>query len=140
MSGYIKCFESGAKNMSSIIKGDDVLDKYNEIRDKIKERLNIKFHSILVYDEKYIKAKVIEFNDVIKTNFLGDEIPKESMHYTCIAYITIDSVMRMEKKNYPQVYLEEFKYKMKKTKMSKFIDIELESESQSESELESDAE
>ena len=62
------------------------------------------------------------------------------MHYTCIAYITIDSVMRMEKKNYPQVYLEEFKYKMKKTKMSKFIDIELESESQSESELESDAE
>ena len=77
---------------------------------------------------------------MIKTNFLGDEIPKESMHYTCIAYITIDSVMRMEKKNYPQVYLEEFKYKMKKTKMSKFIDIELESESQSESELESDAE
>ena len=59
MSGYIKCFESGAKNMSSIIKDDDVLDKYNEIRDKIKERLNIKFHSILVYDEKYIKAKVI---------------------------------------------------------------------------------
>ena len=106
MSGYIKCFESGAKNMSSIIKDDDVLDKYNEIRDKIKERLNIKFHSILVYDEKYIKAKVIEFNDVIKTNFLGDEIPKESMYYTCIACITIDSVMRMEK-NYSQGYLEE---------------------------------
>ena len=62
------------------------------------------------------------------------------MHYTCIACITVDSVMRMEKKNYPQVYLEEFKYKMKKTKMFKFIDIELESESQSESELESDAE
>ena len=62
------------------------------------------------------------------------------MHYTCIACITVDSVMRMEKKNYPQVYLEEFKYKMKKTKMSKFIDIELESESQSQSELESDAE
>ena len=106
MNGYIKCFESGAKNMSSIIKDDDVLDKYNEIRDKIKERLNIKFHSILVYDEKYIKAKVIEFNDVIKTNFLGDEIPKESMYYTCIACITIDSVMRMEK-NYSQGYLEE---------------------------------
>ena len=106
MSGYIKCFESGAKNMSSIIKDDDVLDKYNEIRDKIKERLNIKFHSILVYHEKYIKAKVIEFNDVIKTNFLGDEIPKESMYYTCIACITIDSVMRMEK-NYSQGYLEE---------------------------------
>ena len=126
--------------MSFVIKDDDVLDKYNEIWDKIKETLSIKFHSMPVYDEKYIKAKVREFNGVIKTNFLGDEIPKESMRYTCIACITIDSVMRMEEKNYPQVYLEEFKYKMKKTKMSKFIDIELESESQSESELESDAE
>ena len=138
MTGYIKYFENGGKNMSFVIKDDDVLDKYNEIWDKIKETLSIKFHSMPVYDEKYIKAKVREFNGVIKTNFLGDEIPKESMHYTCIACITIDSVMRMEKKNYPQVYLEECKYKIKKTKMNNFIKIELESES--ESELESDIE
>ena len=91
-----------------------------------------------VYDEKYIKAKVREFNGVIKTNFLGDEIPKESMHHTCIACVTIDSVMRMEKKNYWQVYFEECKYRMKKTKMTKFTEAEL--ESQSESELESDIE
>ena len=51
-----------------------------------------------VYDEKYIKAKVRKFNGVIKTNFLDDEIPKENVHYTCIACITIDSVMRMEKR------------------------------------------
>ena len=73
---------------------------------------------------------------MIKTNFLGDEIQKENMHYTCIACITIDSVMKMEKKNYPQVYLEECKYKIKKIKMSKFINTDLKSES--ESELESD--
>ena len=78
----------------------------------------------------------IEFNDVIKTNFLGDEIQKENMHYTCIACITIDSAMKMEKNNYPQVYLEECKYKIKKIKMSKFINTDLKSES--ESELESD--
>ena len=126
--------------MSFVIKDDDVLDKYNEIWDKIKETLSIKFHSMPVYDEKYIKAKVREFNGVIKTNFLGDEIPKESMHYTCIACITIDSVMRMEKKNYPQVYLEECKYRMKKTKMTNFVKAELESESEPESELESDIE
>ena len=58
------------------------------------------------------------------------------MHYACIFCITIDSVMRMEKKNYLQVYLEECKHRMKKTKMTKFIEAELESES--ESELESD--
>ena len=50
-----------------------------------------------VYDE-YIKAKVREFNGVVKTNFLGDEIPKENVHYTCIVCITIDSVMRIEKR------------------------------------------
>ena len=134
MTGYIKYFENGGKNMSFVIKDDDVLDKYNEIWDKIKETLSIKFHSMPVYDEKYIKAKVREFNGVIKTNFLGDEVPKENKHYTCIACITIDSVMRMEKKNYPQVYLEEYKYKMKKTKMTKFIEAELKSESRLESE------
>ena len=76
-----------------------------------------------VYNEKYIKANVREFNGVIKTNFLGDEIPKESMLYSWIACITIDSVMRMEKKNYPQVYLEECKYKSKKIKIYKSIRI-----------------
>ena len=70
-----------------------------------------------VYDEKYIKAKAREFNGVIKTNFLGDEIPKKNVHYACIACITIDSLMEMEKKNYLQVYLEECKYRIKKIKM-----------------------
>ena len=97
-------------------------------------KLNIKFHSMPVYDETYIKAKVREFNDVIKTNFLGDEVRKENIHYTCIACITIDSVMRMEKKNYPQVYLEECKYRIKKIQMSRFINTELKSDSESESE------
>ena len=93
--------------MSFVIKDDDVLDKYNEIWEKIKETLSITFHSASVYNEKYINAKVREFSGAIKTNLLGDEVPKENEHYTCIACITIDSVMRMEKKNYPQVYLEE---------------------------------
>ena len=73
---------------------------------------------------------------MIKTNFLGDEVPKENEHYTCIACITIDSVMRMEKKNYLQVYLEECKYKIKKTKMTNFIKFELESELESEPDIE----
>ena len=54
----IKYLENGGKNMSFVIKDDDVLDKYKEIWDKIKETLSIKFHSMPVFDEKYIKAKV----------------------------------------------------------------------------------
>ena len=58
MTGYIKYFENGGKNMSFVIKDNDVPDKYNEIWDKIKKEACIKFHSMPVYDEKYIKAKV----------------------------------------------------------------------------------
>ena len=58
LSGYIKYFENGGKKMSFVIKDDDVLDKYNSIWSNITKILNIKFHSMPVYDEKYIKAKV----------------------------------------------------------------------------------
>ena len=139
MNAYIKYFKNGGKNMSFVIKDDDdVLDKYNEIWEKIEETLIIKFHSMPVYGEKYIKAKVREFDGVIKTNFLGNEVPKENAHWTCMACISIDSVMKMEKMNYRQVYLEECKYRMRKTKMPKLINNELKSES--ESELQSDTE
>ena len=59
------------------------------------------------------------------------------MNYTCIACITIDIVMKMEKKSYPQVYLEERKYKVKKIQIFRFINAELESNSESDSEAES---
>ena len=108
MSGYIKYLKMG-QNMSFLIKDDEVWEKYEQIWDVIKNKLGIKFHSKPIYEQKYLKAKVREFDGVIKTNFLGNDMPKENMHYTCIACITIDSVMRIDKKNHPQVYLEECK-------------------------------
>ena len=50
MMEYIKYFESGGKNMSFLIKDNEVLNKYNEIWDNIKEKLSIKFHSKLDYE------------------------------------------------------------------------------------------
>ena len=61
------------------IKDDEVLDKCNEIWDVLKNKLNIKFHSMSVYDKKYLKTKVREYDGVIKTNFLGNDTPKELM-------------------------------------------------------------
>ena len=80
MSGFIKYFDNGEKNMSLMIK---------EIK-------GIKFHSNHVYDEKYVKAKIREYNGVIKQTFFGNEVPKEGVHYTYIACINIDSVMKMD--------------------------------------------
>ena len=105
MSGYIKYFENGGKNMSLFIKDDEVWGKLAEIWDVIKNKLSIKFHSKPIYDQKYLKAKVRELDSLTKTNFLSNDTPIENMHYTCIACITIDSVMRMDKKNYPQVQI-----------------------------------
>ena len=98
MSGYVKSFENGGKNMSFLIKDDEVWEKYKKIWDVIKNKLGIKFHSEVICEQKYLKAKVREFDNVIKTNLLGSDMPKESMHYTCITCITIDSGMRIDKK------------------------------------------
>ena len=98
MSGYIKYFEYGSPNMSFLIKDDEVWEKYEQIWDVIKNKLKIKFHSLPVYDKKYLKTKAREHDRVIKTNFLGNDVPKENTHYACIACITIDSVERMDKK------------------------------------------
>ena len=105
------------------------MEKYEDIWNVIKNKLGIKFHSQLIYENKYLKAKVREFNGNIKTNFLGNTVPKENTYYTSIACITLDSVMKMGKKIYPQVYIEECKYKAKKINTPRFISIELDSES-----------
>ena len=84
--------------MSFLVKDDEVWENYVEVWDVIKNKLGIKFHSRPIYEQKYLKAKVREFNGAIKTNFLVNDMPKENMHYICIACITIDSVMIMDKK------------------------------------------
>ena len=117
--------------MSFLIKNNEVWEKYEDIWNVIKNKLNIKFHSQPIYENKYLKTKVREFDGSIKTNFLGNNVPKENTYYTCIACITLDSVLKMNKKNYPQVYLEECKYKAKKIYTPRFINIELETDLES---------
>ena len=74
MSRYIIYFESRGKDMSFVIKDDEVWGKYKQIWDVIKNKLGIKFQHKPIYKQKYLKAKVREFDGVIKTNFLGNEV------------------------------------------------------------------
>ena len=107
MSGWIKYFENGGKNMSFKIEDDEVYLKYNEIWNKIRELLNgVKLSSEPIYDDSYIKTKVKTFSEVIKTLFDGNEIPKERVEYVCIPCISIDSVLKIDRKYYSQVYLQ----------------------------------
>ena len=131
MNGYLKYFDNRKKNMFFLIKNNEVWEKYEDIWNVIKNKRSIKFNSEPVYENKYLKAKVREFN--------GDGLPKENMYYTCIACITIDSVLRMNKTNYQEVYLEEHKYKIKKIHTLRFINTELETDSESDVETDSES-
>ena len=99
MSGWIKYFENGGKNMSFKIEDDSVYLKYKEIWHKIKELLGgFKFHSEPIDDDSYIKTKVKTFSEIMKTLFDGNEIPKERIECVYIACISIGSVLKLVKK------------------------------------------
>ena len=61
--------------------------KYSDTWNIIKKMQSMKYHSKPAYDEKYIKAKAKKFNGLVNAIFWNDEIPKENVHYTCIAAI-----------------------------------------------------
>ena len=70
MSGYIKYFENGGKNMSFFIKDDEVLDKYDKIWYVVRGKLDINFHNEPVYkylkarEYRYLKVKKIQMQDL----------------------------------------------------------------------------
>ena len=68
--------KTGARICLFFIKDDEAWGKYENSWDVIKDKLGIKFHNEPVYEYKYLEAKVRECDGVIKTNFLGNDVPK----------------------------------------------------------------
>ena len=125
MSGWITYFENGEKNMSFKIEDGDIFIKCNNIWNKIKDLLSgITLNSDVIYNNKYIKTKVRD-NEASVTFFSNNIFSQEQMKYICIPCITIDSILKIEKKYYPQIYLEQCKYKEKERKMINLIDYDL---------------
>ena len=73
--------------------------------------MNIELDSKPFYDDndKYIKTKIKSYGDKINSNFQDKKIPKESGSYKCLSLIMLDSVIRVNKRYYPQALLEECK-------------------------------
>ena len=122
MRGYIKYFDDGRKNMSFVTDDKEVYKKYNEIWEVVRKLLKLKFTVSPVRDDKYIIAKLKKFKSLNIAKFTNNVIPEENTHYTCISAIDIDSVLKIDKKAYPQAYLEQCKYRLKKRKRSRYID------------------
>ena len=138
MSGYIKYFDDGGKNMSFVTDDEEIYKKYNKIWKGVRKLLKLKFTVGPVRDDKYIIAKLKIFNKINRTTFTNDIIPIEKTHYTCISALDIDLVLKFDNKRaYPQAYLEQCKYRLKKRKRSSHIDhlkiIDYDSENDSDS-------
>ena len=133
MNGYIKYFDDGGKNMSFVTDDENAYEKYDEIWNVVKSLLKLKFAASPIRNDKYILAKLKIFKKKNLTTFNNNIVPIEKNHYICIPAIDIDS--EIDKKAYPQAYLEDCKYKLKKRKLVSFIDSEIIDDSDSDSEI-----
>ena len=117
----------------------EFLKEYIKVWEKIRDLIGKKFNSEPVYGDKYIKAKIKS----IKINFHGEgnsrKVPKKSCTYKCFSLISVDSVIQMGKKYYPQTLLEECKYKLTKKKIEDLITNDFDSSSESDSESDSES-
>ena len=126
MDGYIKYFDDDGRNMSFVTDDEKIYKKYNEIWEVIRNLLKIDFTVNPVRDDIYLVAKLKIFDRLNKTTFNNNSyIPMEKNHYICIPVIDIDSVLKIDKRAYPQAYLEQCKYKLKKIKIVNYIDDEI---------------
>ena len=127
MIGYAKYFDDN-KVMSFKVTDKKLLNKYNKIWEKVEELLNVKFESKPIYgeDDKYIKAKIKSYQDKVNTNFQGKKTPKENSSYKCLSIITLESIIKVNKKYHPQILLDECKCEVKNKKVLNLINDDLE--------------
>ena len=147
ITGYVRIFESNT-TISFKISIKQLLEKYNQIWKRVEKLLKTEFDSKPVYgnDNKYIKTEIIKYGGTMFTNFQGKKMPKEKAPCNCLSIIMVDSVIKPNKKYYPQTLLEECKYEQEKIKMENLIEDDFkksesdESDSDSNDETESDEE
>ena len=142
MTGYARKFNENP-TMSFIVKDKKLLKKYSKIWEIIEGLMKITFESKPVYgeDAKFIKTKIKTYAGNIITNFHNKKMPKEKAPCKCLLIIMIDSVIKANKKYYPQTLLEECKYTQEKIKIENYINEDLEdsgSDSDTNNETESD--
>ena len=141
MVGYVKCFDSN-KTMSFKVSDKKLLKEYTKIWGRVSSLIEKKFGSEPVYgdSDKYIKTKIKSYRDKINTNFQGKKAPKENSSYKYLSMVMLDSVIRVNKKYYPQTLLEECKYEMKKNTMENNINDDFDLGSSDESDNKPDSE
>ena len=155
MIGYINKFnENKNKNknknkntitMSLKVKDKKLFKNYNRIWTEIEKLMGKDFNTQPTYDDndKYIKTKIKTYEDNITSNFYNKKgskkLPEEKIPRKCLSIIILDSIIYVNEKYHPQIFLEECKYVKENIKTKNYIDKELQLESDSNSDSDSDS-
>ena len=140
MTGYLNIFEDGTRKMSFRTDNNEFLERYTKIWEKISDLVDKKFDSDPVYNNKYISTKIRSCNNDIMTNFYdidnkNNKLPEKNKPYRCMSVISLDSIIKINKKYYPQTLLQECVYKLINRKVKNIItNINLDSSSESDNE------
>ena len=142
MTGYARKFD-GNETMSFRVNNKQLLKNYNKTWEKVEKLMKIGFESKPVYgdDHKYIRTKIKIYAGSIITNFHNKEMSQEKAPCKCLSIIMLDSVIKANKKQYPQTLLEECKYVQEKIKTENYVDEDLEkgdSNDETESDIDND--
>ena len=130
--------------MSFFTDNNEFLERYTKIWEKISDLIDKKFDSDPVYNNKYINTKIRSYNNDIITNFhdndnKNNKLPEKNKAYKCMSLISLDSIIKINNKYYPQTLLQERVYKLTNRKVE-YIITNTNLDSSSESENESDYE
>ena len=137
----LKYFKDGARKMSFFTDNNEFLERYTTIWEKISDLVNKKFDSDPVYNNKYINTKIRSYNNDIKTNFRNidnknNKLPEKNKPYKFVSLISLDSIIKINKKYYPQTLLQECVHKRINKEVENIItNINLDSSSESDNEL-----
>ena len=141
MIGYLNIFKDRARKMSFFTDNNEFLERYTAICEKISDSVNKKFDSDPIYNNKYINIKIRSHNNDLKTNFRNiddknNKLPEKNKPYKCVSLISLDSIIKISKKYFPQTLLQECVYKLINKKVENIINsINLDSSSESDNEL-----
>ena len=132
MNGFIKYFENNKKS-KSFLADDDVILNSNKTGEKLKSQLVLNLianlfmmKNTLKLEQKLLKKKLLQNLQMIKSL-------KKILIILVLLQFFIDSVIKLEKENYPQVNLEQCKFRLKKKKnIDLFNDESIDSSDESE--------
>ena len=123
MTGHLNIFENGNRKMSFFTNNNEFLERYTAIWEKISDLVNKKFDSDPIYSNRYINTKLRPYNNDMKTNFRSidnknNKLPEKNKPYKCISLISLDFIIKTNKKYYLQTLLQECVYKLINKKVS----------------------